>query len=188
MHKSVITAAIVVAGLSTSAFADSNGITVGVSWSDFQEERWKTDEAAMLGALEAAGATYLSADAQSSATKQLADVESLITQGADALLVLNKADLLGDATAAAALAALLAPYRALGYRVIETSRATAAETLGAALAGHTSVLVGQSGVGKTSLVNALLPGLDRRTGELSGPGRKGRHTTTTVERSKRLVS
>ena len=101
--------------------------------------------------------------------------------GADALLVLNKADLLGDATAAAALAALLAPYRALGYRVIETSRATAAETLGAALAGHTSVLVGQSGVGKTSLVNALLPGLDRRTGELSGPGRKGRHTTTTAE-------
>lgn len=101
--------------------------------------------------------------------------------GADALLVVNKADLLTGGTAAAAMAALLGPYRALGYPVIETSRDTAAATLGAALAGHTSVLVGQSGVGKTSLVNALLPGLGRRTGELSGPGRKGRHTTTTAE-------
>ena len=101
--------------------------------------------------------------------------------GADALLVVNKADLLTGDDAAAAMAALLAPYEALGYRVIEASRDTAAATLGAALAGHTSVLVGQSGVGKTSLVNALLPGLGRRTGELSGPGRKGRHTTTTAE-------
>ena len=101
--------------------------------------------------------------------------------GAAALLVVNKADLLADAGTAAVLATLLAPYEALGYPVIEASRATAGATLGAALAGHTSVLVGQSGVGKTSLVNALLPGLDRRTGELSGPGRKGRHTTTTAE-------
>ncbi|MFA8440802.1 MAG: D-xylose ABC transporter substrate-binding protein, partial [Yoonia sp.] len=88
MHRSIIAAAIVAAGFSTAAFADAHSITVGVSWSDFQEERWKTDEAAMLGALEAAGAEYLSADAQSSATKQLADVESLITQGVDALIIL----------------------------------------------------------------------------------------------------
>lgn len=38
--------------------------TVGVSWSNFQEERWKTDEAAIKGALDAAGATYVSSDAQ----------------------------------------------------------------------------------------------------------------------------
>ena len=88
MHKSVIAAAIAVAGFHTAAFADGHSVTVGVSWSDFQEERWKTDEAAMLAALEAAGAEYLSADAQSSATKQLADVESLITQGVDALIIL----------------------------------------------------------------------------------------------------
>lgn len=63
-------------------------ITVGVSWSNFQEERWKTDEAAIKAALEAAGAEYISADAQSSPAKQLTDVESLISQGADALIIL----------------------------------------------------------------------------------------------------
>ncbi|WP_185983046.1 D-xylose ABC transporter substrate-binding protein [Aureimonas mangrovi] len=64
------------------------GLVVGVSWSNFQEERWKTDEAAIRAALEEAGARYISADAQSSAAKQLTDVESLISQGANALIVL----------------------------------------------------------------------------------------------------
>ncbi|WP_075215022.1 D-xylose ABC transporter substrate-binding protein [Mongoliimonas terrestris] len=63
-------------------------IKVGVSWSNFQEERWKTDEAAIKSALEAAGAEYISADAQSSPAKQLTDVESLISQGATALIIL----------------------------------------------------------------------------------------------------
>ena len=61
---------------------------VGVSWSNFQEERWKTDEAAMKAALEAAGNKYISADAQTSAAKQLTDIEALIAQGANALIVL----------------------------------------------------------------------------------------------------
>ncbi len=61
---------------------------VGVSWSNFQEERWKTDETAIKKALEAAGAKYISADAQSSAAKQLSDVEALIAQGATALIIL----------------------------------------------------------------------------------------------------
>ncbi|SDP29808.1 xylose-binding protein [Phyllobacterium sp. YR620] len=61
---------------------------VGVSWSNFQEERWKTDEAAIRKALEANGDKYISADAQSSAAKQLTDVESLISQGANALIIL----------------------------------------------------------------------------------------------------
>ena len=61
---------------------------IGVSWSNFQEERWKTDEAAIKAALEAAGDKYISADAQSSAAKQLTDVESLIAQGANAIIVL----------------------------------------------------------------------------------------------------
>jgi D-xylose transport system substrate-binding protein len=63
-------------------------VVVGVSWNNFQEERWKTDEAAIKAALDAAGAKYISADAQSSAEKQLTDIESLISQGANALIVL----------------------------------------------------------------------------------------------------
>ncbi|WP_342070575.1 D-xylose ABC transporter substrate-binding protein [Yoonia algicola] len=121
MHKSVIAAAIVAAGLGSSAFADGHGITVGVSWSDFQEERWKTDEAAMLGALDAAGAKYLSADAQSSATKQLADVESLITQGVDALIILAQD---GASIGPALDAAEAAGIPVIGYdRLIEDPRA-----------------------------------------------------------------
>jgi len=82
--------------MSTVAFAQD--ITVGVSWSNFQEERWKTDEAAIKGALEAAGAKYISADAQSSAAKQLTDVESLIANGANALIILAQdADAIGPA-------------------------------------------------------------------------------------------
>jgi D-xylose transport system substrate-binding protein len=61
---------------------------IGVSWSNFQEERWKTDEAAIKKQLEANGDKYISADAQSSAEKQLSDVESLISQGANALIIL----------------------------------------------------------------------------------------------------
>ena len=72
--------------LAGPAFAE--GKTIGVSWSNFQEERWKTDEAAMKEAIEAAGDTYVSADAQSSASKQLTDVESLLSQGVDALIIL----------------------------------------------------------------------------------------------------
>lgn len=73
-------------------------LVVGVSWSNFQEERWKTDEAAIKAALEEAGASYISADAQSSAAKQLTDVESLITQGADVLIVLAQdSDAIGPA-------------------------------------------------------------------------------------------
>ncbi|HEV7415737.1 D-xylose ABC transporter substrate-binding protein [Tianweitania sediminis] len=68
--------------------AQAEGKVIGVSWSNFQEERWKTDEAAMKAAIEAAGDKYISADAQSSASKQLTDVESLISQGADALIIL----------------------------------------------------------------------------------------------------
>ncbi len=77
-----------VAGSAHAQDAAGKGKTVGVSWSNFQEERWKTDEAAIKKALDAAGAKYISADAQSSASKQLTDVESLISQGADALIVL----------------------------------------------------------------------------------------------------
>ncbi len=64
-------------------------VIVGVSWNNYNEERWlNSDEPAIKAAVEAAGATYVSTDAKSSADQQLADVEQLITQGADALIVL----------------------------------------------------------------------------------------------------
>lgn len=91
--------------------------TIGVSWSNFQEERWKTDEAAMVAAIEAAGGTYISADAQSSPEKQLSDVESLIAQGADALIVLAQDS---DAIVPAVAAAAAEGIPVLGYdRLIE---------------------------------------------------------------------
>nr|WP_217351644.1 D-xylose ABC transporter substrate-binding protein [Ruegeria sp. HKCCD8929] len=105
--------------ISTAAFAQD--LTIGVSWSNFQEERWKTDEAAIKGALDAAGATYVSADAQSSSAKQLSDVESLIAQGVDALIILAQdAQAIGPAVQAAADEGI----PVVGYdRLIEDPRA-----------------------------------------------------------------
>jgi D-xylose transport system substrate-binding protein len=81
------------------AFAE---LVVGVSWSNFQEERWKTDERALRAALESRGARYLSADAQSSSEKQLADVEGLLARGADVLILLaHDADAIHPALAMA---------------------------------------------------------------------------------------
>ena len=101
MQKIFLAAVIAAAGFSSAALAE--GLTVGVSWSNFQEERWKTDEAAIKAALEAAGAKYVSADAQSSSAKQLADIESLMAQGVDALIVLAQdSAAIGPAVQAAA--------------------------------------------------------------------------------------
>ncbi len=61
--------------------------TVGVSWSDFQLERWRTDEAALVERLDELGAEYISTDAQGSSSKQLSDVESLITRGANVIVI-----------------------------------------------------------------------------------------------------
>ena len=119
MHKSIIAAAIAVVGFNSAAIAD--GLTVGVSWSNFQEERWKTDEAAMKAAIEANGDIYISADAQNSAAKQLTDVEALIAQGADALIILSvDKDAVGPAIDAAAGEGI----PVVGYdRLIEDDRA-----------------------------------------------------------------
>ena len=84
----MIGAALLASASVTSISAMAKDIVVGVSWSNFQEERWKTDEAAIKAALAAKGAKYISADAQASATKQLADVDSLITKGANVLIIL----------------------------------------------------------------------------------------------------
>jgi D-xylose transport system substrate-binding protein len=118
MNKALLAAVIATAGFSSAALAQAP--TVCVSWSNFQEERWKTDEAAIVGALEAAGATYVSADAQSSAGKQLTDIEALIAQGCNALIVLAQdKDAIGPAIDAAAAEGI----PVIGYdRLIEDPR------------------------------------------------------------------
>jgi ribosome biogenesis GTPase len=98
------------------------------------------------------------------------------------VILLNKSDLVNENNRER-LAGLLAPYPALGYRVLEASSKSRDGLLAllGALEGHTSVFVGQSGVGKSSLVNALLPGANSRVGELSEARDKGTHTTTTAQ-------
>lgn len=101
-------------------------------------------------------------------------------EGMEAILVLNKADLLTEDDSARRLAE---SYHKLGYSVIETGvdRDPQADRLRACIANRTLVLVGQSGVGKSSLVNRLIPDLDIRIGALSEAIEKGRHTTTAAE-------
>ena len=103
--------------------------------------------------------------------------------GIEPVLVLNKAELLNGAPVEpGGPLDHLEDYRQLGYTVLETSCKAAPGTsvLDAALQNRVSILVGQSGVGKSSLVNAVLPDLDLQTGALSRVTGKGTHTTTTT--------
>jgi D-xylose transport system substrate-binding protein len=72
----------------TAAGSAAMAQAVGVSWSNFQEERWKTDEKAIKEQLAKLGASYVSADAGGSPEKQLADIDGLIAKGAKALIIL----------------------------------------------------------------------------------------------------
>lgn len=75
--------------MSSTTEAMTGDIVVGMSWNNYNEERWaKADEPAMKAAIEAAGATYISSDAGSSAEQQITDVENLISQGANVLIIL----------------------------------------------------------------------------------------------------
>jgi len=96
-------------------------------------------------------------------------------QQLETLIVLNKCDLTARAAAARAQ---LAPYRAIGYRVLELSAKQSAAPLLPCLQGHTSVLVGQSGMGKSTLINSLLPDALAATRDISTALDSGKHTTT----------
>jgi D-xylose transport system substrate-binding protein len=88
MKRTILTAVAGALLLGVSALPTlAAGKTIAVSWKTFQEERWKTDEAAIKAAVEGAGNTYISTDAQGSAQKQAADIESLIAQKPDVVLV-----------------------------------------------------------------------------------------------------
>lgn len=97
----------------------------------------------------------------------------------DPIICLNKSDLDEDGQARAELTA----YERLGVSVVATCATVPGEGLGqlqALLKGRRSLLVGHSGVGKSSLSMALIPGLERRVGEVNAQIGRGRHTTTTA--------
>jgi D-xylose transport system substrate-binding protein len=102
----------------TSPPGDDDEIIVGVSWNNYNEERWaKSDEPNIVAALDEAGATYISADAGSSAEQQLADVENLMAQGADVLIILAQD---GEAILPAVASALEQGVPVIAYdRLIE---------------------------------------------------------------------
>jgi ribosome biogenesis GTPase len=95
------------------------------------------------------------------------------------IICINKIDLAEDP---AELARTVAAYRRTGYRVLPTSASTqqGLDALREALIGRTTALAGLSGVGKSSLLNAVEPGLNLRTSEVSNRRHEGRHTTTQV--------
>lgn len=97
------------------------------------------------------------------------------SQDIKALIVLNKCDLIERLPEAEAA---LSPFARLGYSILHLSALGEVHALRTQLAGQTSVLVGQSGMGKSTLVNALVPTAGARTREISEALDSGRHTTT----------
>jgi ribosome biogenesis GTPase len=97
------------------------------------------------------------------------------------VIVLNKVDLEG-AGEPPARRSVVQPYREFGYRVVETSCSTGEglDALRDLMSEGLSLLVGHSGVGKSSLLNAVSPGLELHTREVAGYHGRGRHTTTRV--------
>ena len=100
-----------------------------------------------------------------------------------ALVCITKLDLVEGHPEGAEIEAVAAEYRAIGYGVILTSTVSGRgmDEFKAALQGRLSVFVGKSGVGKTSLLNTIEPGLGLRVQETSQVTGKGRHTTTHQE-------
>jgi D-xylose transport system substrate-binding protein len=100
----------------------AEGCIVGVSWNNYQEERWaKWDEPAIKAAIEAGGGTYISNDAKSSAETQASNLENLISQGAQVLIVLAQD---GTAIKPAVASAIGAGVPVVAYdRLIEDPQA-----------------------------------------------------------------
>lgn len=96
-------------------------------------------------------------------------------QSLQSLIALNKADLVEETIAARER---LKPFAQAGYRILEMSAQRNVAMLVEALQGHTTVLLGQSGMGKSTIVNTIVPEADAATREISTFLDSGRHTTT----------
>lgn len=105
-------------GAPSGSGATANGCTIGVSWNNYQEERWaKWDEPAIKAAIAAGGGKYISNDAKSSADTQTSNVANLISQGAKVVIILAQD---GTAIKPAVTAALQANVPVIAYdRLIE---------------------------------------------------------------------
>lgn len=103
--------------------------------------------------------------------------------GVEIVICLSKVDLCADKACVEAYEETMRMYERIGYPVIAVSvkDGRGLERLRNKLDGKISVFAGQSGVGKSSLLNALLPGLELATGAVSRKSGRGRHTTRHVE-------
>jgi ribosome biogenesis GTPase / thiamine phosphate phosphatase len=97
------------------------------------------------------------------------------SQRLNVLIVLNKTDLAGPSSVAVDRLSL---YRELGYALLPISARNDVKPLLSHLENHLSVLVGQSGMGKSTIINALVPAAERATADISATLDAGRHTTT----------
>lgn len=99
------------------------------------------------------------------------------------IIVINKTDLLDDEDSKELLDAVTYLYESIGYTVIHTSARnhTGIEKVKEALKGKTTLLSGNSGVGKSTLINEIIPSLHLRTAEISATHQTGMHTTTFSE-------
>lgn len=100
-----------------------------------------------------------------------------------AIIVINKIDLLTEPEDIELLDAVSYLYKSIGYKVVTTSAKTGdgIDALHSLLRGKTTLISGNSGVGKTTLINDLIPGLDLRTAAISEVHDTGTHTTTFSE-------
>ena len=100
-----------------------------------------------------------------------------------AVIVINKVDLLADEDEKEYLEAVKMLYETIGYKVVKMNALSGEglDELRAVLVGKTTLLSGNSGVGKSSIINLVLPGLNLKTGSVSESHHTGMHTTTFSE-------
>jgi D-xylose transport system substrate-binding protein len=169
--------------------AQDDEVIIGVSWNNYNEERWlNSDEPAIKAAVEAAGGTYVPTDAKSSAEAQLNDVDQLITQGADVLIILAQDQ---DAILPAVRQAEAEGIPVIAYdRIIQdpyvlymtfdnvgVGRAMAEVIYGLVPEGNYAVIKGNEADENTRFLRS---GMDEIIGDAWAPGAPGEHSPITI--------